>query len=1744
MGNAQTGPVATQNATPELPGVDRRVRLATPAGSQRDAATTLKQRVPDAQVDYDGVTSSPAWVRSVHGFLTGPNGSGRAISSAALARFDAADSNRITRAFLDEHRALFGHGSEILNNARVKTDLVAPSSGLHTTVWEQRVDGIPVFEGLLTSHITKRGELVSLSSHFVPNAEQAAGVPGRRAIPAVTARDAVAGAARDIGENLAATNITPSATPQGAEQRQVFTASNLKGDVNAQLVWFPVDGATLRLSWQVIMMSRARDEMFNHVIDAQTGEVLLRRSLTEHLTNATYRVFTTPSPAPFTLGYPSNLAGAFTVSGESTADTNQPPQVARVLVVTNAFDTNASPNGWINDSDNSTSGNNVNAYLDAYGDERADIPPPVGSPFHVFDFALDLTQDPMTYTNPSVVNLFYWNNWMHDRLYEFGFTEAAGNFQSNNFGRGGASNDPVLAEAQDGYYLNNPHYLDNASFSTPPDGSSPRMEMFVFNGPTPGRDADFDTEVILHEYTHGLSNRRVGGGVGISALQSRGLGEGWSDFYSLAMLTQPADDPNGCYPEGPYVSYQLFGPGYNFNQNYYFGVRRYPYSTDMTKDPGTLKDIDPGQADPHFGVPMNPVIANTANEIHNQGEIWCAALWDARANLIAKYGFTNGNRLILQLVTDGMTLTPANPTFVQARDAILQADLVDNGAMNQHELWLAFAKRGIGMSATCPVSTTTAGVSEAYDVPDLLLIVPATTFSASGPVGGPFTPASQGYTLYNTGTNSLSWSVSATAPWVSFSASNGVLAPSGGFTNVVLSLNSAASNLPVGEYVGETLAFSDDSDAVTQYLGLNLFVSLPHIYNFSFNSDPGWARQGEWAFGPPLGQGGSVHGNPDPAMAATGSNVFGVNLAGDYSTNVGGPYYLQTGPLNFSGCSNVELQFQRWLNSDFAPYVYATVEASADGTNWTPVFTNFAGPITDNAWTNVQYDLSSVADGQPAVYVRWGYQVSPSAFAYSGWNIDDVQFLGSSQLSVTAPASASENSGVLAGQGHVSVPHPAPASLTVHLASSNPARLSVPPTVTIPSGQTNATFDLTLLDDHVLNGTQPETITASVPGDLDGTTTIYVSDAESAVLSVSAPTNVTEGDGVISGSIGVSAPPTEDVTVLLASSDPTSLYVPPSVVISAGQTNTAFFPEVIDDNRINGTRLVTINAHVINWTDGNLGVFVHDNESTNLTLTLLAQARESNGLLSNAGTVRISGVLTSNLTVTLASSNTAKLLVPPSVTILAGQTAVAFNVTTVSGNSPETTLPITVAASAAGFGGASAVITIFDNQTPPVPFNPHPPNLSTTNPATSRLSWSAGIGEGVERLLNGGFETGDLSNWLVPPTNASFVIDNGTVLPPSGDAATPPFAGQFSAFADAQWPAISCVVQSVAVPVNQGAATLSWVNRVRNFHTTFTSNQQFRVEIRDTNNNVLSIPYVTQPGDPLLDPGWTTNSADVTAFAGQTIRVAFVVNAGLDYLDVHLDQVSLRTSTLPPAMFDVYYGTNPAPSLPEFQGTTTNTFWNLAQPASPFTNHYWQVVAHRTNFTAGPVWMFSTLPSFSISPVTIVSSSPGYTNAVFNVTLSQPDVFTATVNFATADGSAVAPTNYLATNGTLTFAAGVTNQTVIVPVAANTNSSSNLAFLVNLANPVNSAISVAQATGTIVNPNTPPMITMIQIASGQVTLVWTSIPSKTYRVQYKANLTDSWSDLSGDVTAGDFTASKTDSTGLTTRRFYHVLVLP
>lgn len=799
------------------------VAVVSPARQQAENA--LRREVPGVSVSYDPRSGGPHFVQATGRMLTAPSPS---------------QPRAVVEEFVGKHRELFGHDAALLREGRITREDVSPHNGLVTLVWQQQMSGVPVFETVLKANVSRNGELVMISDVFLPEAEASTGLAvvqreQRVANPNLTVERAVIAMAAGLGETLAEDQIKTVSAASGKEQKQTLSAP-FHSDVHASLVWLPMSATELRLAWDIVSMSQRRSVMYRTLVDATDGQLLLRRSLTESISNATYRVFADPttkkpldSPAPMSPGL-------------STPGSTQGTAATRSLVTIDALNTTASPNGWINDGGNETLGNNVDLYLDLNGDNAPDGTRTTGSPSRTFDFTLDLNDTPLNSQNAIATQLFYLNNWMHDRLYGLGFTETAGNYQTSNFGRGGSGADAVKAEVQDGFNLATPS-TNNANFSSPPDGIAGRMQMYIFNGPAPDRDASLDAEIVLHEYTHGVSNRLVGGGVGMTSAQSRGMGEGWSDFYALALLSDPADDPHACYASGGYVTYQLASiAGTPFDQNYYFGIRRYPYSTDLNKNPLTFKDIDTAQASAHTGVPksalVGKVLSDTASEVHNVGEVWCVTLWDMRANLIDKLGAVAGNEMALQLVTDGMKLSVPNPTFLQARDAIIQADAVNNSGAHYTELWAAFAKRGMGVNATSPASTATSGVVENYltpPPPDPL--TPATDAVGNYAYASNLLPPPVAYTLANEGAASFNWTASKTQSWLTVSPSAGTLAP-GQSVTIAITFNSGVTALALGTFA-DTVTVTNVTTSVSQSRSVTLKVLQDYFTEvFSFNRQP------------------------------------------------------------------------------------------------------------------------------------------------------------------------------------------------------------------------------------------------------------------------------------------------------------------------------------------------------------------------------------------------------------------------------------------------------------------------------------------------------------------------------------------------------------------------------------------------------------------------------------------------------------------------------------------------------------------------------------------------------------------------------------------------------------------------------------------------------------------------------------------------------------------------------------------
>ncbi|CAE6527032.1 unnamed protein product [Rhizoctonia solani] len=318
-----------------------------------------------------------------------------------------------------------------------------------------------------------------------------------------------------------------------------------------------------------------------------------------------------------------------------------------------------------------------------------------------------------SYSNLSITQLFYTSNMVHDLYYRYGFDEPAGNFQQDNFGQGGRGNDAIIANAQSGGGLN------NAYFMAPPDGQHGRCHMYIWDTAIPYRDGSLDAGIVIHELTHGLSNRLTGGPDNAGCLpwgEGAGMGEGWGDF--LATTIRSAEDYHD-YAIGSWASNQ---PN---------GVRKYLYSKNMT---------------------VNPSMYSTLNDpeewtLHDIGAVWAEILWVTMQRMIQTHGYSptlfppapmengsipldfynrpqiqgdplvpkHGNTLMLQLVILGMKLQPCRPSFFGARDAIILADQTLTGGENLCDLWAGFSSRGLGRDAAFIPDHTPWGGGEHID---------------------------------------------------------------------------------------------------------------------------------------------------------------------------------------------------------------------------------------------------------------------------------------------------------------------------------------------------------------------------------------------------------------------------------------------------------------------------------------------------------------------------------------------------------------------------------------------------------------------------------------------------------------------------------------------------------------------------------------------------------------------------------------------------------------------------------------------------------------------------------------------------------------------------------------------------------------------------------------------------------------------------------------------------------------------
>jgi MYXO-CTERM domain-containing protein len=387
--------------------------------------------------------------------------------------------------------------------------------------FRQRIGGTDIFRAGLTVALRKDLEPVAASGFLAPTlagserpfilgAQSAGAIAVRRAMP----------------------NGAPL-TPAGAlGEYERFHAAGLAEPARVKRVYFPVaaGGApTLEPGYYVEVLV-AQGAARSYVVSALDGRVLFENDL-RRFENFNYRVWADSETlipldgpqgngfAPHPTGKPDHMKLTF-VDAQLVSLTNFP------------FSKN---DPWLAESATRTEGNNVFAYADVAdptGFDPGDVST-VTSGAHAFDFHYDTGASPgasLASERASITHLFYVTNFMHDWFYDSGFDEKSGNHQTDNLGRGGKAFDPLLAEAQD-YDGRN-----NANATVPADGSSPRLQMYIFSGSSTG-----ELDVISPA---SIAGKKVVGTAG-------GFGKDLFDLTGTVVLgvDDGGADPNdGCEP--------------------------------------------------------------------------------------------------------------------------------------------------------------------------------------------------------------------------------------------------------------------------------------------------------------------------------------------------------------------------------------------------------------------------------------------------------------------------------------------------------------------------------------------------------------------------------------------------------------------------------------------------------------------------------------------------------------------------------------------------------------------------------------------------------------------------------------------------------------------------------------------------------------------------------------------------------------------------------------------------------------------------------------------------------------------------------------------------------------------------------------------------------------------------------------------------------------------------------------------
>jgi extracellular elastinolytic metalloproteinase len=683
-GGSTAGPPNIQGEGGTLQDVDNRMGRKSPSATQR----ALVKTGSEARFNKFGAP----------GALSAPG--------TYLATGLPANDVVAAREYLSQNSDLLGLSTDEL----AQLELVnAPSIGKGSAVlFRQAFGGLEAArDGLVTVGVVD-GKVAFLSSSLTTDTTLTNSV-------VLSPEDAVRAAAQAAGQ--------PAGAISKIRRENGWLAMNVDGytdPARVRLVGVPTPTDGVRRAYEVLVMDVVASDPLGAMsyIDAENGALLVRDGIVQHASdNPAWKVF----PANPPLDY-------------STSDTRElwcwsitPSVPGCEKAVANS----ASPAPWDVDAATGTPtfqtrGNNARAtekWNSNVGNQQG-----VNYSFSATrDYVYPWTNqwyegrcNPAAFTSPQLndidaarANLHAMHNRMHDWSYHLGFTETTFNAQAFNFGRGGLQNDPEHGNAQAGGIVGGPPVFasrDNANQFSPADGLVPVTNMFLWQ-PVPASfygpcvDGDYDMSVIAHEYTHLISNRMVAGpNANLSGNQAGAMGESWSDLAATEFLNSqalvPVADENP-FAVGPYVTGDKVA-----------GIRNYG----MNASPLNYSDVGYDFACNQAGT------CTQRTQVHADGEIWSATNHDIRQALIEAYNDSfpagdvglqqacfagdlpasqcPGNRRWAQLVFDAwLLMATGSVSMVDARDAMLAADLIRFGGANQALLWNTFARRGLGTGA-------------------------------------------------------------------------------------------------------------------------------------------------------------------------------------------------------------------------------------------------------------------------------------------------------------------------------------------------------------------------------------------------------------------------------------------------------------------------------------------------------------------------------------------------------------------------------------------------------------------------------------------------------------------------------------------------------------------------------------------------------------------------------------------------------------------------------------------------------------------------------------------------------------------------------------------------------------------------------------------------------------------------------------------------------------------------------------